>query len=51
MSVGWWRRSGGRWVDSLPVGSMVLSRLPDDPVAAFVVQRGLLKRVGAVPPP
>ncbi|MED5024771.1 S26 family signal peptidase [Pseudomonas aeruginosa] len=55
--VGWYRIDPpGRRPDSLPVGSIVLIRLPDT-VAAFAAQRGylptgipLLKRVGAVAP-
>ncbi|WP_137819176.1 S26 family signal peptidase [Pseudomonas sp. 2FG] len=57
VAVGWYRvDSSGRRTDSLPVGSIVLTRLPDA-VALFAAQRGylptgipLLKRVGAVAP-
>ena len=55
--VGWYHiESSARQSDSLPVGSIVLTRLPDT-VALFAAQRGylptgipLLKRVGAVAP-
>lgn len=55
--VGWYRVDPpGRWADSLPVGSIVLARLPAD-AAALAAQRGylpmrvpLLKRVGAIAP-
>ncbi|UUY08670.1 S26 family signal peptidase [Pseudomonas sp. J452] len=55
--VGWYRVDpAGQRIDSLPVGSIVLIRLPDT-AATFAAQRGylpigipLLKRVGAVSP-
>lgn len=57
VAVGWYRvRPFQLGPDSLPVGSIVLTRLPD-PAAAIAAQRGylpmsvpLLKRVGAIAP-
>ena len=57
VAVGWYRvRPFQLGTDSLPVGSIVLTRLPDQ-AAALAAQRGylpmrvpLLKRVGAVAP-
>lgn len=57
VAVGWYRvQPLDHWAASLPVGSIVLTRLPAD-AAALAAQRGylpthvpLLKRVGAVAP-